>query len=48
MSGSRIAPRTGVAFRLKQGEYLDVIDPDGGQVSDLLAYNSDDVERPDL
>ena len=45
MSGSRIAPRTGVAFRLKKGEYLDVIDPDGGQVSDLLAYNSDDVRE---
>lgn len=45
MSSFRIAPRSGVAFRLKQGEYLDVIDPDGGQVSDLLAFNSADVRE---
>ncbi|CAO1654646.1 DUF1989 domain-containing protein [Parasphingorhabdus sp. NYA22] len=45
MSSFRIAPRSGVAFRLKKGEYLDVIDPDGGQVSDLLAYNADDVRE---
>ncbi|MFT6008084.1 MAG: hypothetical protein ACI9TB_001313, partial [Parasphingorhabdus sp.] len=32
MSSFRIAPRSGVAFRLNKGEYLDVIDPDGGQV----------------
>lgn len=45
MSGVRIAPRSGAAFRLAKGEYLDVIDPDGGQVSDLLAYNVDDVRE---
>lgn len=45
MSSFRIAPRSGGAFRLKQGEYLDVIDPDGGQVSDLLAFNSEDVRE---
>lgn len=45
MSSFRIAPRSGVAFRLKKGEYLDVIDPDGGQVSDLLAFNSEDVRE---
>lgn len=45
MSRARIAPRSGVAFRLGKGEYLDVIDPEGGQVSDLLAYNGDDVRE---
>ena len=45
MSSFRIAPRSGVAFRLNKGEYLDVIDPDGGQVSDLLAYNGEDVRE---
>lgn len=38
----RIAPRTGVAVRLAQGELLTVIDPAGGQVSDLLAVNAHD------
>jgi len=45
MSKWRIPPRSGVAFRLRQGEYLEVIDPDGGQVSDLLAYNASDVRE---
>lgn len=38
-----IAPRSGVAFRLARGQRLSVIDPEGEQVADLLAYNSDDV-----
>jgi uncharacterized protein YcgI (DUF1989 family) len=38
-----IAPRSGVAFRLARGERLRVIDPRGEQVSDLLAFNADDV-----
>ncbi len=45
MSKWRIPPRSGVAFRLRQGEYLEVIDPDGGQVSDWLAYNATDVRE---
>lgn len=45
MSSFRIAPRSGVAFRLRKGEHLDVIDPDGGQVSDLLAFNADDIRE---
>ena len=32
-----IAPRTGVAFRLRKGQALTVIDPEGQQVSDMLA-----------
>lgn len=38
----RIAPRTGVAVRLPKGALLTVIDPDGGQVSDMLAVSADD------
>jgi uncharacterized protein YcgI (DUF1989 family) len=37
-----IAPRSGTAFRLQRGEILRVIDPEGGQVGDLLAYMADD------
>tara|TARA_R110001606_G_scaffold377303_1_gene536312 strand:- start:169 stop:750 length:582 start_codon:yes stop_codon:yes gene_type:complete len=40
-----IAPRTGVAFRLAKGQTLTVIDPEGQQVSDMLAYNADDVNE---
>lgn len=38
----RIPPRTGVAVRLARGDILTVIDPEGGQVSDLLAVAADD------
>ncbi|MEO6248593.1 MAG: urea carboxylase-associated family protein [Sphingomicrobium sp.] len=38
-----IAPRTGVAFTLDRGKTLTVIDPQGQQVADLLAYNRDDI-----
>lgn len=40
-----IEPRSGVAFRLHQGQTLRVIDPKGMQVSDLLAYNAADVRE---
>lgn len=44
MSGTtEIAPRTGVAFPLRKGQRLRVIDPLGGQVSDLLAFNQHDL-----
>ncbi len=33
----RILPRTGTALRLPRGAVLTVIDPEGGQVSDMLA-----------
>lgn len=45
MNPDRIAPRSGVAFRLEEGETLTVVDPQGGQVSDLLAFNADDVRE---
>ncbi|WP_010164384.1 DUF1989 domain-containing protein [Sphingomonas sp. PAMC 26617] len=38
-----IPERSGDAFRLKAGQTLTVIDPRGVQVSDLLAYNADDL-----
>lgn len=38
-----IAPRSGVAFELKRGEQLKVIDALGEQVADLVAFNHDDV-----
>ena len=42
-STRRIAPRSGDAFRLPKDAHLTIIDPEGGQVSDLLAYCADDV-----
>jgi uncharacterized protein YcgI (DUF1989 family) len=42
---SEIAPRSGVAFRLQRGQGLRVIDPEGVQVSDLLAFNAADVRE---
>lgn len=40
-----IAPRTGVAFRLAKGQTLSVIDPEGEQVCDLVAYYGDNVDE---
>lgn len=42
---SRIPPRSGVAFELQSGEELIVIDPDGGQVSDLVAFSLADMRE---
>jgi len=39
----RIEPRSGVAFPLAKGQILRVTDPVGVQVSDMLAFNADDV-----
>jgi uncharacterized protein YcgI (DUF1989 family) len=38
----RISPRSGVAFTLTKGATLCVTDPEGGQVSDLLAFSAAD------
>lgn len=40
---TQIPPRSGVAFELRRGERLRVIDPEGSQVSDMLAFASDEV-----
>ena len=42
---NRIEPRSGVAFELPRGAELTVFDPEGRQVSDLLAYNAQDVRE---
>ena len=38
-----IAPRSGVAFELRRGQQLKVIDPEGEQVADLVAFNRHDT-----
>jgi uncharacterized protein YcgI (DUF1989 family) len=38
-----IPPRSGVAFTVRKGQTLTVIDPKGEQVADLLAFNQGDV-----
>ncbi len=40
-----IPERSGTAFELPRGGILTVIDPKGEQVSDLLAFNADDVDE---
>ena len=42
---TRIEPRSGTAFALNEGQVLRVYDPEGQQVSDLLAYAKDDVRE---
>lgn len=39
---TRIPPRSGTAFELKEGQLLTVFDPEGEQVSDLVAFNAHD------
>ena len=41
----QVEPRSGVAFELPKGGILTVIDPQGSQVADLLAYSSADVRE---
>lgn len=38
-----IAARNGVAFELRRGQQLKVIDPEGEQVADLVAFNRHDT-----
>ena len=45
MTFREIEPRSGVAFPLRQGQRLRVIDPQGVQVSDLLAFAAADVRE---
>jgi uncharacterized protein YcgI (DUF1989 family) len=40
-----ISPRSGTSLKLAKGQVLTVIDPEGEQVSDLIAYNAQDVEE---
>lgn len=41
----RIPPRSGTAFRLARGSILTVIDAEGCQVSDLVAFAAQDVRE---
>lgn len=38
----RIAPRTGTSFILLKGEHLVIADPEGQQVSDMVAFSLED------
>lgn len=40
-----IPPRSGAALVLKPGEMLKVIDPEGGQVSDMVAFMAEDARE---
>lgn len=40
-----IDPQTGTAFHLKKGDFLKVIDPAGQQVSDMVLFNSMDIDE---
>lgn len=42
---NRIEKRSGTAFKLAQGELLKIVDPEGGQVSDLVCYKEGDVKE---
>lgn len=42
---AEIAPRSGIAFELMAGQRLRVIDPQGEQVADLIAFNRDDTQE---
>ena len=41
----RLSPQTGTGFELRAGQQLVVVDPTGGQVSDLYAVAADDHEE---
>jgi uncharacterized protein YcgI (DUF1989 family) len=45
MTTVEIAPRRGTAFTLARGQVLTVIDPQGQQVADLLAFAQADVRE---
>ena len=45
MQELRIPEKSGAAFELEAGERFDVIDPEGRQVADLVAFNADDPEE---
>lgn len=40
---NEIPPRSGVAFELREGQVLRVIDPEGEQVADLIAFAKHDT-----
>lgn len=42
---TELAPRTGTSLTLTKGQTLRIIDPQGKQVSDILAYNATDTSE---
>lgn len=42
---NKIEKQSGVAFKLKKGQKLKVIDPQGEQVSDMVLFNAEDVRE---
>lgn len=45
MTTRTIPPQSGTAFMLKAGQRLTVVDPEGQQVSDLVAFNAEDTDE---
>ena len=45
MTVRRVEPQHGVAFRLRRGEHLRVIDPLGEQVADFIAFAAEDTRE---
>jgi uncharacterized protein YcgI (DUF1989 family) len=45
MERYHLEPQTGVGLRLRRGQVLRVIDPEGEQVSDVVAFTADDVSE---
>jgi hypothetical protein len=41
----RIPEKHGISFAVDDGERFEIIDPEGGQVADLVAFNRDDVSE---
>lgn len=41
----RIPPRSGAAVELEKGKFLTIVDPEGEQVSDLVAFNAGDTRE---
>ncbi|HEX8916999.1 MAG TPA: urea carboxylase-associated family protein [Chloroflexota bacterium] len=42
LAAHRLAPQTGLAFQLHKGQIVRVIDPEGEQVADFLAFSAGD------
>ena len=45
MTRYHLEPQTGVGLRLGRGQVLRVIDPEGEQVSDVVAFAADDTSE---
>ena len=45
MTIHRIPPKSGSAFHMAKGQLLTIIDPEGEQVSDMVAFNATDMRE---